>query len=180
MQGAAACLGEFQLKDADAPIVADICRKLDGIPLAIELAVARLDAFGIGQLALLLDDRFRILNKGRRTAQPRHRSLDAALDWSYAYLSDAERSLLQQLSLIANAFTLDTVLALAGDDDMDMAGSIANLVAKSLISADMDRATVQYRMLGITRAYVRGKIDDACQMPVQSTPSACAPERRYA
>jgi predicted ATPase/DNA-binding winged helix-turn-helix (wHTH) protein len=167
----AAYIGGFQLTDADAPIVADICRKLDGIPLAIELAAARVDAFGLRQLSLLLDDRFRILNKGGRTATPRHRSLDAALDWSYDFLPEAERALLRRLSLFSNAFTLDMVLALATDDGMDMADGIANLVAKSLIVADTDGPVVQYRLLDFTRAYVLGKMvaNGEFQAPARSS-----------
>jgi predicted ATPase len=157
VERAAARVDGFHLSAGDAPVVADICRKLGGMPLAIELAAARVDAFGICQLAALLDDRFRILNQGRRTAQPRHRSLDAALDWSYEFLPETERLLLLRLSAFANAFSLDAALALAGDDMADIVDGIANLVAKSLISADVGGGIVQYRLLDMTRAYVQRK-----------------------
>jgi predicted ATPase len=154
----AASVDGFQLGDDEAPIVADICCKLGGVPLAIELAAARVDAFGIMQLAVLLDDRFRILNQGRRTAPPRHRSLDAALDWSYEFLPEAERIVLRRLSIFANAFTLDAAVALAGTDNTEMVDGIANLVAKSLISADVGGAVVHYRLLNTTRAYAQRKL----------------------
>lgn len=157
IERAAASVDGFQLSDLDVPIVVDICRKLGGMPLAIEFAAARVDAFGIKQLALLLDDRFRILNQGRRTAQPRHRSMDAALDWSYEFLPESERALLRRLSVFANAFTLASATALAGDDDADMIDGIANLVSKSLISADVREAVVLYRLSDTIRAYVQRK-----------------------
>jgi predicted ATPase/DNA-binding winged helix-turn-helix (wHTH) protein len=158
VERAAASVDGFQLSDDEAPIVVDICRKLGGMPLAIELAAARMDAFGIKQLAVLLDDRFRILNQGRRTAQPRHRSLDAALDWSYEFLPETERVVLRRLSIFANVFTLDAAVALAGDDNADMVDGIANLVAKSLISADVGGPVVHYRLLDTTRAYAQRKL----------------------
>src|SRR6516164_228651 len=91
VERAAMCLGEFSLTDAHAPAVADICRRLDGIPLAIEMAAGRVDAFGIAGLADVLDDRFRLAMRGRRTALPRHQTLSTTLDWSYQLLPEAER-----------------------------------------------------------------------------------------
>jgi predicted ATPase/DNA-binding winged helix-turn-helix (wHTH) protein len=158
VERAAAIMDGFELSDTDAPIVADICRKLGGIALAIELAAARVDAFGIGQLSVLLDDRFRILKQGRRTAQPRHQSLAAALDWSYEFLPEIERIVLRRLSVFAGAFTLGSVIAVAGHDNADVVESVANLVAKSLISADVGGAVVLYRLLDTTRAYAMQKL----------------------
>jgi predicted ATPase len=120
VERAAAVLDGFELSDAEAPIVSAICHKLGGIALAIELAAARVDAFGIRQLKLLLDDRFRILNQGKRTAQPRHQSLVAALNWSYEFLPETERVVLRRLSVFAGAFTLDSAIAVAGDADTDV------------------------------------------------------------
>jgi predicted ATPase/DNA-binding winged helix-turn-helix (wHTH) protein len=160
VERAAASVDGFQIGNEEAPIVAEICRKLGGVALAIELAAARVDAFGVRQLAVLLDDRFRILNQGRRTAQPRHRSLDAALDWSYEFLPETERVILQQLSIFANAFTLDAAVAVVGDDNADIVDGIANLVAKSLISADVGGAVVHYRLLDMTRAYAQRKLSE--------------------
>jgi predicted ATPase/DNA-binding winged helix-turn-helix (wHTH) protein len=164
VERAAAILDGFELSDADAPIVADICRKLGGVALAIELAAARVDAFGIGQLSVLLDDRFRILKRGKRTAQPRHQSLAAALDWSYEFLPEAERIVLCRLSVFAGAFTLSSAIAVAGDDDTDAVESVAQLVAKSLISADVGAAAVQYRLLDTTRAYAAQKLSEGGEL----------------
>jgi predicted ATPase/DNA-binding winged helix-turn-helix (wHTH) protein len=158
VERAAAILDGFELSDEDAPIVADICRKLGGIALAIELAAARIDAFGIRQLSVLLDDRFRILKQGKRTAQPRHQSLAATLDWSYEFLPEVERIVLRRLSVFAGAFTLGSTIAVAGHDNADVVEIVANLVAKSLISADVGSVMVQYRLLDTTRAYAMQKL----------------------
>ena len=161
VERAAAISDGFELSDTDAPVVADICRKLGGMALAIELAAARVDAFGVAQLAVLLDDRFRILKRGRRTAQPRHQSLTAALDWSYEFLPEGERVILRRLSVFAGAFTLESAIAVAGDDSADVVEGLANLVAKSLVSADVSGPTVQYRLLETTRAYAMQKLIEA-------------------
>jgi predicted ATPase/DNA-binding winged helix-turn-helix (wHTH) protein len=158
VERAAAILDGFELSDADAPIVSAICRKLGGIALAIELAAARVDAFTLHQLELLLDDRFRILNRGRRTARPRHRSLAAALDWSYEFLPEVERAVLRRLSVFAGLFDLDAAIAVAGDDEIDVVDALADLVAKSLITADVGGPIVRYRLLDTTRAYALEKL----------------------
>jgi predicted ATPase/DNA-binding winged helix-turn-helix (wHTH) protein len=158
VERAAAIVEGFELNDAEAPIISDICRKLGGNALAIELAAARVDAFGIQQLAVLLDDRFRILKQGKRTAQPRHRSLTAALDWSYEFLPDAEQTVLRRLSVFAGVFTLDSAIAVAEDGEIDIVETVANLVAKSLVSADVGGAVVLYRLLDTTRAYTIQKL----------------------
>ncbi len=158
VERASASLDTFELSDADAPVVADICAKLGGIALAIELAATRVDAFGLRQLSALLDDRFTILNRGRRTAQPRHRSLVAALDWSYEYLPESERKVLRRLSIFAGPFTLGSAIAVASDADADVIDGLADLVGKSLISADVSGPAVQYRLLDTTRAYAMQKL----------------------
>lgn len=151
----------FALSDADAPVVAEICTKLGGIALAIELAAARVDALGVRQLSALLDDRFQILNQGRRAADARHRSLAAALDWSYDLLSQTERSVLRRISVFVGGFSLDAAVAVAADVDGDAVEAVANLVAKSLIVADIGDAVVRYRLLDPTRAYVLEKLREA-------------------
>jgi predicted ATPase len=158
VERASAIVDGFELSDADAPILSDICRKLGGIALAIELAAARVDAFGIRQLSTLLDDRFRILKRGKRTAQPRHQSLEAALDWSYEFLPEAERAVLRRLSLFAGAFTLASAIAVVENADTDVVEGIANLVAKSLVSADVRNEMVQYRLPDTTRVYAMQKL----------------------
>jgi predicted ATPase/DNA-binding winged helix-turn-helix (wHTH) protein len=158
VERAAASLDGFELYDADASIVADICRKLDGIALAIELAATRLDAVSVRELSLLLDDRFRLLKQGRRTALTRHRTLAAALDWSYEFLPEEERTVLRRLSVFAGRFPLHSARAVAASGEIDVVDCIANLVAKSLVSANVSAAAVGYRLLDITRAYAFQKL----------------------
>ena len=164
VERAAANVDGFELSDADAPIVTEICRKLEGIALAIELAATRIEAFGVRQLSALLDDRFRLLKHGRRTALPRHRTLTAALDWSYEFLPEDERVVLRRLSVFAGAFTLDSATAVAAGTDFDgpeVIEAVANLVAKSLVSADVSGAVVQYRLLDTTRTYALQKLTES-------------------
>src|SRR5438477_8751072 len=103
----------FTFSDADTPAVIEICRRLDGVPLALELAAARVGSFGLRDLAAHLGDRFRILTSGRRTALPRHQTLAATLDWSYHLLDEAERKLLRRLAAFAGDFSLDAAVAVA-------------------------------------------------------------------
>jgi len=155
-------LDTFELTDANVAVVADVCRRLDGIALAIELAAGRVDAFGVRGLAALLDDRFRVLTRGRRTALPRHRTLGATLDWSYEFLSEAERVVLRRLAVFAGSFTLNAAQAIAASGDIDaseVGDHVADLVAKSLVTADVGGAVVHYRLLDTTRAYGLGKLN---------------------
>jgi predicted ATPase/DNA-binding winged helix-turn-helix (wHTH) protein len=163
VERAAASVDGFQLSDADAPVVADMCRKLEGIALAIELAATRVDAFGIRELSALLNDRFRLLRQGTRTALIRHRSLAAALDWSYEFLPEQERIILRRLSIFAGMFTLESASAVAqgpGVSGAEVIEGVANLVAKSLVSADIGSAVVRYRLLDTTRAYALQKLTE--------------------
>jgi predicted ATPase len=106
VEQAATSLDGFQLTDSGAPLVAEICRKLDGIPLAIELAAARVGVLGLGGLAAQLDNRLRLLTDGRRTALPRHRTMRATLDWSYDLLSPPEQTIFKRLAVFVGGFTL--------------------------------------------------------------------------
>lgn len=154
----------FNLCDADAPAVANICRKLDGIPLAIELAAARIDAYGIGGTSTLLDDRFRLFWTGPRTALPRHQTLSAALDWSYDLLPESERIIFRRLSVFVGNFTLEAVRFVAPGDDQDGTASIdaiASLVGKSLVTADSGERQARYRLLDTTRTYAAEKLKSA-------------------
>src|SRR5260370_10319829 len=103
---------DFELADADAPIAARICRRLDGIPLAIELAACRVDIFGLSKTASLLDERLNLSWVGRRTALPRHQTLNATLEWSHDLLGEAEKRVLSRLSLFARGFTFEAPGAL--------------------------------------------------------------------
>jgi len=160
-------LDTFELTDADAPIVAEICRKLDGIALAIELAAGRVDAFGLRELATLLNDRFRLLMRGRRTALRRHQTLSAALDWSYEFLQECERVVLRRLAVFDSYFTLESAIAVAGDSKiamLDVVDALANLVANSLVTADIGSDVVHYRLLETTRVYLRGKLAESGEL----------------
>jgi predicted ATPase/DNA-binding winged helix-turn-helix (wHTH) protein len=160
-------LDTFELTDADAPVVADVCRRLDGIALAIELAAGRVDAFGVGGLAAHLDDRFRLLMRGRRTALPRHQTLSATLDWSYEALPEQECVILRRLGVFAGAFTIEAAAAIAADPEATASNIIepvANLVAKSLVVAEVGDVDVRYRLLDTTRAYARQKLNDSNEM----------------
>jgi predicted ATPase/DNA-binding winged helix-turn-helix (wHTH) protein len=150
----------FELTDTDAPIVAEICRKLDGMALAIELAASRVSTHGLRETAVLLDDRLKLLWHGRRTALPRHQTLSATLDWSYNLLTDVERVVLQRLSIFVGPFTLEAAEAIASDDELDAAqvvDAVGALVSKSLVSVGSDR-TAWYRLLDATRAYANAKL----------------------
>jgi non-specific serine/threonine protein kinase len=150
-------LESFELSDAEAPIVADICRKLDGLALAIEIAATRVDAFGVSGLSKRLDDLFRIL-VGHRAASERHRTLAATLDWSYGLLSRSEASLLRAVSVFAGVFELDGASAVSNVTPAEAAVALAELVSKSLLSVDVDGENVAYRLLETTRAYCLDKL----------------------
>ena len=153
--------GQFKLSDTDAPVVAEICRRLDGIALAIELAAGRVDVFGLLGVATRLEDKVRLLTRGRRTALPRHQTLAATLDWSYDTLTGPEQATLRRLSMFAGSFTLDAAQAVAMDDGLhppDIVEAVASLVAKSLLNADVTTGIGQYRLLDTTRSYALNKL----------------------
>jgi predicted ATPase/DNA-binding winged helix-turn-helix (wHTH) protein len=155
-----ASLDTFELKNTQAPIVADICRRLDGIPLAIELAAGQVAVVGVTGLAALLDDRFRLLIKGPRTALRRHQTLGAMLDWSHELLSECERVILRRLAVFTGSFTLEAVRVVAVGDEiaLNLIDDFANLVAKSLVMADVGGSTVLYRLAETTRNYALEKL----------------------
>jgi predicted ATPase/DNA-binding winged helix-turn-helix (wHTH) protein len=164
VERAAASLDAFELSDAEAPVVADICRRLDGIALAIEIAAGRTDAFGVAGLAALLDDRFRLVMRGRRTALTRHQTLATTLDWSYAALPETERAALRRLAVFRGIFTMESATAMLARDGLSTASAVdcvANLIAKSLVSAAIDGRVAYYRLLDTTRAYAFGKLTES-------------------
>ena len=161
VERATASGARFELTDDDAPAIAEICRNLDGIPLAIELAAGRVSAYGIGGIASLLGDRFSGLANGRRTAIARHQTLGATLDWSYNLLSEAERTLLRRLSVFAGTFSLEAAQAVAGFgaiDEHSVVDGIGNLISKSLIAAEFTGGSSRYRLLDTTRRYTHEKL----------------------
>jgi predicted ATPase/DNA-binding winged helix-turn-helix (wHTH) protein len=153
----------FVLADADIESLVDICHRVDGIPLAIELAAARVDLLGIQVLAKLLHESFNVLTEGRRTALPRHRTLRATLDWSYELLAEDERILLRKLAVFCGYFTLEAAAAVAEDQDStsSLLDGIAALVAKSLISAAPAPHAARYRLLETTRVYALEKLAES-------------------
>ncbi len=154
---------------AEGPVAAAtvaICRRLDGIPLAIELAATRIAGFGVAGVAAGLDDRFRLLTGGSRTL-PRHQTMRATLDWSYELLSESERVVLRRLGVFVGAFTLDAASAVAAGVDIPasvVTDAVADLVGKSLLSTDVGGASLHYRLLETTRAYAREKLIESAEL----------------
>jgi predicted ATPase/DNA-binding winged helix-turn-helix (wHTH) protein len=165
VERAAASGARLDLGDADAEIVARICRKLDGVALAIELAAGRVQAYGLQKTAALLDQSLSILWPGQRTAPPRQRTLHATLDWSYKLLSDAERAVLRRLAIFVGDFTVEAALSVVTRATIDHAVVLAaadSLVAKSLLATRPLGEVMRYRLLDTTRAYALDiKLDDA-------------------
>src|SRR5262245_45189632 len=150
-----------------AAATAAICRHLDGIPLAIELAAARIPGLGVEGVAAGLDDRFRLLTGGRRTSLPRHQTMHATLDWSHGLLSEPERVVLRRLAVFAGVFTLEAARAVATSADIpaqEVVDCVATLVAKSLLSTDVVGTVVHYRLLETTRAYAREKLGESGEL----------------
>ena len=161
MERAAASGYGAVLSDIDAPIVARICRRLDGIALAVELAASRVGSVGIRGTSELLENRFSLLWHGRRTALPRHETLNAMLDWSYRLLSEREKVVLCRLSVFVGDFTLQAAGSVASEteaDEADVIDAVASLVTKSLISATVINQMTYYRLLDTTRAYAANKL----------------------
>ena len=151
------------LSDVDAPTVAMICRRLDGIALAIELAGGRAGSLGIRGISELLDNRFSMLWHGRRTALPRHQTLNAMLDWSYNLLPDHEKAVFRRLSVFVGDFTIEAACAVASGTDLDearVAETVQSLLGKSLMSTTQAVGSVLHRLLDTTRAYARAKLDE--------------------
>ncbi|HUA56899.1 MAG TPA: winged helix-turn-helix domain-containing protein [Candidatus Sulfotelmatobacter sp.] len=152
----------FSARAENFALVAAICRRLDGIPLAIEFAAARAAALGIQEVASGLRDRFGLLGSGRRTALPRHQTLRATLDWSHELLSEAERQLLRRLAVFPAGFTVDAAAAVMSDRPQDRAAivdGIANLVSKSLVALDKSETTTRWYLLETTRGYALEKLE---------------------
>jgi predicted ATPase/DNA-binding winged helix-turn-helix (wHTH) protein len=153
---ARAAAPDFSPDEQMTGTIGRICRRLDGIPLAIELAAVRASALGVEEVAARLDDRFRLLTGGLRTALLRHQTMRATLDWSYRLLPEMERVVLRRVAIFAGCFTLESAGIVAASEDMPSAvvvDCIVNLVAKSLVTVDVGRPNVQYRLLETTRAY---------------------------
>jgi predicted ATPase/DNA-binding winged helix-turn-helix (wHTH) protein len=155
----------FELTDANAPIVADICGRLDGIALALELVAGRIGTYGLEGAADLLNKRFGLHWQGRRTALPRHQTLNALLDWSYSLLPQSEQRVLRMLSIFVGPFTVEAAQAMACDaepDDVRLANAIDSLIAKSLMSViKTHEGATSYRLLETTRIYAMRKLEES-------------------
>ncbi|GGJ04829.1 ATP-binding protein [Neoroseomonas lacus] len=163
----AAQRGEGSIGDADMPGLAAICRRLDGIPLALELAAGRIASLGTAPVLARLDERFSLLTGGRRTALPKHRTLRATLDWSYDLLDASDQRLLRAMSVFPASATMDAVLAVAGNvvgDASTVVDGLSNLAAKSMITLEDAAGRSQWRLLETTRAYAMECLTEAGEL----------------
>ena len=152
----------FELTDRFAPAAVAICRRLDGIPLAIELAASRTKVLSLEGIATRLDDRFRLLTAGSRTALPRQQTLKATIDWSYELLEPVDQRLLLRVSVFAGGWSLEAAEAVCADDDLDIyevLDGLVRLVDKSLVVHEADDLDARYRLLESVRQYGAEKLD---------------------
>ena len=160
MERATAALPEFKITEANATAIAQICQRLDGIALAIELAASRVKLLKVEQIASRLDDVFRLLTGGSRTALPRQQTLRALIDWSYNLLTDEERTVLQSLSVFVDGWTLEAAESVC--DNLDMLDVLTHLVDKSLVAVDLEHGDEpRYYLLETIRQYAREKLNDS-------------------
>ncbi len=152
----------FALSDENAPAVSEICRRLDGIPLAIELAAAHVNVLAVTALAEKLDDLFRFLVSGQRTALPRQQTMRATIDWSYNLLTEPEKRLFERLSVFVGGCTLESATTACASEDVpqaDMLDLLSSLVDKSLVLADLDAIEPRYSLLESFRHYARERLE---------------------
>lgn len=165
VERASAVQPSFRLTERNAPSIAQICTRLDGIPLAVELAAARVKIFSPEQVAARLDDRFRLLTGGSRTALPRQQTLRALIDWSYDLLLETERKLLRRLSVFSDGWTFEAAEAVCageGIEQADILDLLTHLADKSLVVVDQsDEDGARYRLLETIRQYARDKLLDS-------------------
>lgn len=157
----------FELTNENGPWVAEVCRRLDGIPLAIELAAARVRAYSVQQIAEHLDDRFRLLVSRLRTVPQRHQALEATLDWSHDLLADKERILLRRLAVFTSGWTLEAAEAVCADDAITTAevmDLLANLIDKSLVVVESHPGRGHYHYLETIRQYAHLRLAAAGEL----------------
>ncbi|MCY7413129.1 MAG: winged helix-turn-helix domain-containing protein [Salinibacterium sp.] len=157
---------DVQLNTEQMPMVIDICRRLDGLPLAIELAASRVSALGLGHIAGRLDDTFRLLGVADRSADGRHRTLSALVDWSFDLLSAEEKSVYTALSAFVGTFTLEAAESVCGPSapGADITWVMSRLVDKSLVQADRSTSEYRYRLLDTLRAYCLARLREWGQL----------------
>ncbi|THD60140.1 winged helix-turn-helix domain-containing protein [Phenylobacterium sp.] len=163
LERATASNDAFELKGRDIPLAATLCRKLDGIPLSIELVASRVATSGLRAVVAALDDRLLNSMRGSRAAAPRHRTLAAALDWSFDSLTELEKTALMMLSVFPGGMDLQMAVDMVADDELASADAfeiLHNLQEKSLLSADVIGDDIEYRLLETTRVYALGKLRD--------------------
>ena len=154
-------LPDFALDECNAPAIAEICRRLDGIALAIELAAARVKLLSVDEIRLRINDRFRLLTGGSRSLA-RHQTLQATLQWSYEHLAPPEQELLRWLSVFAGGWTLAAATQVAAADEYDVLERLTALHDKSLLEVDRDgNSSPRYRMLETVRQFAQERLDDA-------------------
>jgi predicted ATPase/DNA-binding winged helix-turn-helix (wHTH) protein len=155
---------QIETSDDALALVAGICRKLDGIALALELVAGRVGVYGLQETAEMLDRHFHLLWQHRRTALPRHQTLEATLRWSYDLLPDAEKRALRRLAVFAGEFTLEDAQAVAASEALQPAyvpEAVAGLVARSLLQVKISNGITRYRLLDTTRAYAQSRLEQA-------------------
>jgi len=170
---AAAAIPDFKVTNENAPALAQICYRLDGIPLAIELAAAKIRVLGVEQISKRLDDRFKLLTGGSRTAMERHQTLRAAVDWSYNLLLPEEQILFRRLAVFLGGWTLEAAESICGDESgSSLVGSddvldlLEGLINKSLVVTEDESGTIRYRMLETIRQYANEKLVDSGESEV--------------
>ncbi len=164
---AIAAKSDFKLTDANAPTVAQICLRLDGIPLALELAAARVRALSLEQIAARLDDRFRLLTGGSRTALPRHQTLAALMDWSYDLLSETERAVLRRLAVFWGGWTVEAAEAVCmgeGIETAEVLNLLTHLVDKSLVFVEGQGRETRYGLLETIREYALRRLIESGEL----------------
>lgn len=167
IQRAEASCDSFEWEDAQAPLIGEICRRLDGNPLAIKLAAERVSLLGVKGLAAILDQGLHLVIEGRRTAVPRHQTLHAMLDWSYELLSHSEQATLRRVAVFAGSFDQLSAIAMVADETVATAEvfkCLARLAAKSLIAIDVIAGKVLYRLHNTPRAYALEKLRDSGEL----------------
>lgn len=175
VERAQALVPGFRLTKQNAPAVVQICRSLDGLPLAIELAAARVRSLSVAQIALRLDDRFRLLSEGSRTALPHQQTLQATMDWSFNLLSEQEQALLRRLSVFSGGFTLEAAESVCADVPASHRRGVAvgregvlrlltHLIDKSLVKAEEQGAEMRYGLLETVREYARERLIEAGEL----------------
>ncbi|WP_172928616.1 winged helix-turn-helix domain-containing protein [Pseudomonas sp. MS19] len=160
-----------RLRDCDVPVVVDICRRLEGIPLAIELAASYVNVFGLKGLLAQLDSCFWLSMQGARTALPRHHSLRASLEWSYRLLTPIEQIIFQRFATFEEAVTLEQAIALIGCKSVteaDIFDAVVQLAAKSLLAIEMGKEVVHYRLLNFTRVYALEKLSESADFRINN------------